>query len=214
MKVVGLGAGGHCRVLLEILLGDGSLEIVGLLDRNGKQLAPRVMGIPVMGDDSLLCGLRASGIEGFFIGLGSTENTEPRRTLYERALFHGLTPVSAIHPRSIVSPHAVIGRGASVMAAAVINPMARIGDNVIVNTGAVVEHDCIIGNHVHVATGARLAGGIRIGDGAHIGIGATVIQGVAVGAGAVLGAGAVAVGDIPPGVVATGCPARSTAPAR
>ncbi len=54
----------------------------------------------------------------------------------------------------------------------------------------------------------RSSRGISVGAGAWIGAGANVLDGVSIGARAVVGAGAVVRGDVPPGGVAVGVPAR------
>ena len=208
ISVIGIGAGGHARVVIEILRLMGGYDLAGLLDSRPELQGAQVLGVPVLGDDSLLPGLYAQGVRHAFIGLGGTGDTRPRRRLYELARGLGFEIVAAIHPQAVLSPSAQIGRGPTVMAGAVINAAARLGENVIVNSGAIVEHDCVIGNHVHIASGARLASTVHVGDSAHIGLGACVRQCVRIGAGAIVGAGAVVVKDVPDDAVVVGVPAR------
>jgi sugar O-acyltransferase (sialic acid O-acetyltransferase NeuD family) len=208
MQVVGLGAGGHAKVVIEILRLVGGYELIGLLDENPKLWGTRLSEVNVLGADALLPELYQQGARGFFIGLGSVGDSTPRQRLYEEARRAGFDGACAIHPRAIVSASAEIGDGPTVMAGAVINADAHIGDNVIINSGAIVEHDCLVGSHVHIATGARLAGGVRVDQGAHIGLGASVKQGITIGRYAIVGAGAVVVRDVPDGAVVAGVPAR------
>ena len=208
IPVIGLGAGGHAKVVIEILRLMGSYELVGLLDPKQELWNTKVLEVPVLGDDNLLPKLYDQGVRHAFIGMGSIKDTVPRRRLYEEACGQGFQAVQAIHPRAVISPSVEMGHGPAIMACAVINAAARLGDNVIVNTGAIVEHDCVIGDHVHIATGARLASTVRVGAGAHVGAGAIVRQVTNIGEGAVVGAGAVVVGDVPDGVVVAGVPAR------
>lgn len=207
-QVVGLGAGGHAKVVIEILRAMGGYEFIGLLDPKQELWDTEVLGVPVLGDDALLPELRSQGIHYAFIGLGTVGDTRPRRRLYEKARQKGFEIVQAIHPQAVVAPSVAIGHGPTIMAGAVINAAAKLGDNVIVNTGAIVEHDCIIGDHVHVATGAQLASTVQVGTGAHIGAGATVRQCITIGEGAIVGAGAVVVKDVPNDVTVAGVPAR------
>ncbi len=206
--VIGLGAGGHARVVLEALVAVGGFEVVGLLDPRRELWGREVHGVPVLGDDELLERQYDAGVSCAFIGLGGVGDTRPRRRLYEFARSRGFEIVSVVHPAAVVSPSATVGYGATILAGAVVNADARVGEDVIVNTGAIVEHDCRLGDHVHVGGGARLASGVDVGEGAHVGIGATVIQGIQVGAGAIVGAGAVVVRDVEPGIVVAGVPAR------
>ena len=208
MKVVGLGAGGHAKVVIEILRSYNSYALTGMLDPKPELKGKTLMGVPVLGNDDLIPVLKRDGIDHFFVGLGSINATEPRRRLFELALGHGMKPIDAIHPNAIISPSAVLGEGVTVMGGVAINADASLGMNVIINTGAIIEHDCVIGNHVHVATGARLASSIQVDSGAHIGAGATVLQCTRIGENTVVGAGAVVTRDIPSDVTVAGCPAR------
>jgi UDP-perosamine 4-acetyltransferase len=206
--VVGLGAGGHAKVVIDILRNLGGFEIRGLLDpRPARELGD--LGVPLLGDDSLLPALMAQGVRTVFVGVGGAHGTSVRRALFESARALGMDVVAAIHPRAIVSASAMIGAGPTIMPGAIVNAGAKLGDNVIVNSGAIVEHDCVLADHVHVATGARLAGAVRIGASAHVGIGATVLQGVTIGERAVVGAGAVVLRDVPAGTIVAGVPART-----
>jgi UDP-perosamine 4-acetyltransferase len=208
VKVVGIGAGGHARVVLEILLAADGWELVGLTDPRPELRGAELLGVPVLGDDSLLPSLLDDGVRDAFLGLAGARDTTARRRVCEHVLGLGFRLVDAVHPSATVSPHADLGSGVTILAAAVVNAGARIGDHAIVNTAAVVEHDCVVGDHVHVATGAVLAGGVKVGEGAHVGAGATVRQGIRIGAGAVVALGAAVVSDVPPGAVVAGVPAR------
>lgn len=207
VQVIGLGAGGHAKVVIEILQLVGGYELVGLLDLRQDLWGVDVLGVPVLKDDSLLPELYAQGVRHAFIGLGTSGDTRPRKRLYTQVRRQGFQIVPAIHPQAAIAPSAKIGHGPTIMAGAIVNAAARLGDSVIVNSGAIIEHDCVIGDHVHVATGAMLAGNVHVGQGTHIGLGASVRQGIRVGCQAVVGAGAVVVDDVPDSVVVVGVPA-------
>ncbi|TAL10160.1 MAG: serine acetyltransferase, partial [Nitrospirae bacterium] len=140
-RVVGIGAGGHAKVVIDILRLMGGYEIVGLLDADKELWGTDVLGVKVLGDDGLLPQLYEQGIRDAFIGVGTVGNTQPRIRLHETARKHGFQIVRAIHPSAVIAKSAEIGDGPTIMAGAVINPDVRLGDNVIVNTGAIVEHD-------------------------------------------------------------------------
>ena len=195
-------------MVIEILRLMNGFQVEGLLDSDENLWNTKVLGVPVLGSDDLLPGLRDSGVAHVFIGLGTTGDTSPRRRLFQQALLEGLDLVGAIHPAAIISPSVEMGQGPTIMAAAIINTDARLGTNVIVNTNSVIEHDCIIGDHAHIATGAKLASTVSVGTNAHVGVGATVRQSIVIGEGAIVGAGAVVVDDVEPWSVVVGVPAR------
>lgn len=208
IQVVGIGAGGHARVLIDTLQCMGGYEIIGLLDMNEELWNTDVMGIPVWGYLDMLPEFYQQGIQHAFIGLGSVRDPGPRKRLYLQVREAGFEIVQALHPHAYIAASVQLGRGAMVMAGAVINAESQIGENTIVNTGAIVEHNCTLGDHVHIATGALLAGTVHIGDGSHIGVGAAVRQGIHIGKDAIVGAGAVVVDDVPDHMVVVGVPAR------
>ena len=208
VQVIGLGAGGHAKVVVEILKLNNELEVRGLLDECNDKVGKEVAGVSVIGNDALLPELFAKGVRHACVGVGSVGQGNRRIELYEKLRQLGFDVVQAIQPTAVISDSVEIGLGATIMAAVVINADARIGDNVIINTGAIVDHDCIIGNHAHIATGACLSGGVKVGDGTHIGAGAVIRQDINVGKNSVVGAGAVVVNDVPDNVVVMGVPAK------
>ncbi|MBI4367486.1 MAG: acetyltransferase [Deltaproteobacteria bacterium] len=209
VSIIGLGAGGHAKAILEIVRAGAEYECVGLLDADARRHGQEVHGVEVLGGDALLAAMHARGIRHAFIGVGGIGDNRARRACFERARAAGLAVATLVHPRAIVSPSARLGAGTVILPGAIVHTDAVIGENVIVNTGAIVEHDCAIGDHVHIATGARLASTVRVSALAHIGAGATVIQCVRIGEGAVIGAGAVVIDDISAGVTAVGVPAKA-----
>ena len=211
-RVIGLGAGGHAKVVIEILRAQNDIELVGLLDASPLLKGKNVLGVPVLGPDESLLELVKQGIGHFFVGLAGARNTAPRRREYDFAAGLGMQAVHAIHSSATISESARFGPGVTIMAGAIVNAEASLGADVIVNSGAIVEHDCSIGDHVHIATGARLTGGVRVDAMAHIGAGAVVRQMITIGPGAVVGAGAVVIRDVAPDTVVAGVPAREVHP--
>jgi UDP-perosamine 4-acetyltransferase len=77
MQLIGLGAGGHAKVIIDIVQMTNDYELVGLLDSNPSLWGAKVYGIPVLGNDRLLPKLYEQNIQNAFIGLGSIGNTLP-----------------------------------------------------------------------------------------------------------------------------------------
>lgn len=215
MRAIGIGAGGHSRMLLESLRGrqdvEQDVEVVGLVDADPAMKGQSILGVPVLGGDEMLAELARSGVSHAFLGVGAVGDNSRRRKVFEMARSLGFELLTVVHPTAIVSPSAEIGEGTCIFPGAIVGAGARLGRNVIVNSGAIVEHDCTLGDHVHIASGAVLAGGVTVEEGAHIGAGAAVKQGVRVGRDAVVGLGAAVIDDVPAGATVAGVPAKPIA---
>ena len=207
-KVVGLGAGGHAAVLIELFRAVGRYEVVELTDPNPELHGQAILGVPIHGGDERLTVLRQEGVAAAFVGVGATKSVAPRRRVYERATALGFNLVTVVHPTAFVAPSARLGLGTMVLPAAVINARARLGDTVTVYSGVLIEHDTQVGNHAHLSPGVNIAGGVRIGAECFIGIGASIIQNVQIGDRVIVGAGGVVLQDLPADCTAVGIPAR------
>jgi sugar O-acyltransferase (sialic acid O-acetyltransferase NeuD family) len=196
-----VGAGGHAKVVADILICQG-MPVLGFLDDNLKPQDAHCLGLPILGsiDD-----YQSHSPTGLVMGIGDNAT---RMAVAER-LGNEAQPLwhTAVHPSAIVARSVRIGEGTVIAAGAVVNPDAVIGRYVIINTGATIDHDCNIGDFCHIAPGANLAGGTCVGEGSLIGIGATVTPYHSIGSWTVVGAGAVVVCNIPDNVVAKGVPA-------
>jgi UDP-perosamine 4-acetyltransferase len=210
IKIVGLGAGGHAKVMLEViqLYYSSRFEMVGFLDVDKSRHRTKWRGYDVLGGDEMLPELARAGVSGFFVGLGSIGNLASRIAMYGLGESCGLGCVSLAHPQSVVSGSAILAEGSCIMAGALVGPDTRAGKNTCINTGAIVEHDCIIGDHSFVGPGATLSGSVRVGESTFIGAGAVVRQQVRIGSRVIVGAGAVVVGDVPEDSTVVGVPAR------
>jgi sugar O-acyltransferase (sialic acid O-acetyltransferase NeuD family) len=206
VPVIIVGAGGHARVLLDALVLSGT-PVHGFTDSDVRLSGTRVLGYPVLGDDSVLHSLSPKKFQ-LVNGIGSVGVMTARRRIAEELLPRGWTFATVVHPAATVSGTAKLEPGAQVFAGAIVQTGCRIGIGAIVNSGAIVEHDCNIGSYVHVAPGATLSGNVVIGDESHIGAGAVVIQGIRLGFRTTVGAGAVVVTDDPGEGTLIGVPAR------
>jgi sugar O-acyltransferase (sialic acid O-acetyltransferase NeuD family) len=207
-KVLGLGAGGHARVVLDAIQEAGEYEVVGLIDLSESTSGKSVDGVEILGSEARLEDLYQRGIRHVFNGIGGISDNTLHAEVYHRVVRQGFEFITVVHPKTTISKTVSIGSGSVLLAGAVVNAGTIIGANVVVNTNATVEHECLIGHHVHVAPGAILAGNVRVGDHAHIGAGAVVRQGIVVEGQAIVGAGAVVVKNVSAGTCVIGNPAR------
>lgn len=205
-KIVLIGAGGHCKVIIDIIKSTNEYEIAGVTDDMQKQ--DNVLDIPIIGNDDILGQLYQSGVNYAFICVGALNNINLRNSIYKKLKLIGFKVPVLIHKNSIVSEFVHIGDGTCVMPGAIINAGCQIGINCIINSGCVVEHDCTIGDNSHISPNVSLAGGVNIGCNTHVGIGSSIIQNISLGNNVTIGAGAVVINNIDDNALAVGVPAK------
>lgn len=206
-RILILGAGGHGRVILDILLQTGCHDVAGFLDNNPDIHGRRVDGIPVLGSIHELPLLADQfSIDGVIIAIG---DNGVRRGLARQIEATGLDLINAIHPSAALARNATLGRNVVVAAGVVVCAHCQIGDSVILNTGCIIDHQTMIGEGSHICPGVRIAGRVKVEPGVFIGIGATVVPKITLGCEAIVGAGAVVIEDVPSLATVVGVPARS-----
>ena len=206
-KIVLVGAGGHCKVIIDIIKSASKYDIIGVTDKACVD-EKFVLDIPIIGDDSILEELYNSGVKNAFVCVGALRNISIRDTIYNKLLDIGFNIPVLIHKDAIVSPYATIAFGTCVMPGAIVNPGVVIEENCIINTGVVIEHDCNLQRNTHISPRACLAGAVSIGRNTHVGMGSSIIQTVHIGSNVIIGAGAVVIENIVDNVVAVGVPSK------
>lgn len=206
MKVLIVGAGGHAKVVLDILRAAGQHDPAGFIDATPTRAGEMLCGLPIFGPANMLPKLRQQNIRGAIVAIGDCRARQQYAQLLEE---HGFELINAIHPSASVSTTAKIGRNVVIAPQAAVCTESVIGDSVIVNTAAAIDHECEIGQGVHICPGAHLAGRVRVGQGAWIGLGANIIQCITIGSYAVVGAGAVVIRDVADETLVVGVPARA-----
>ncbi len=130
-KVIIIGAGGHSKVISEIIEQNGDV-VLGYLDDKAK-------GNNIIGKicDTKKIFKKNDSVE-FIIAIG---NNEIRNKIFNS---YDVKYYTAIHKSATVSKSAKIGEGTAIMAGVIINSNCSIGRNCIINTASVIEHDCLI----------------------------------------------------------------------
>lgn len=201
-KVIIIGAGGHAKVIADIIEKSGD-EVVGFLDDNKENGATVIKNYKVIGDlnNRFAMAVTKKDVE-FIIAIGDNKKRE------EISHSPNLKFYTAIHPSTQIGLDVRIEEGTVVMANVCINSSARIGKHCIINTGAIIEHDNIIEDFVHISPNTSLGGTVKIGESTHVGIGSIVKNNITICKNCTIGAGAVVVKNIIEEGTYVGVPAR------
>jgi sugar O-acyltransferase (sialic acid O-acetyltransferase NeuD family) len=194
-QIILLGAGGHCKSCIEVILGISQYSILGIVDKDGSA-TKNLLGHGILGTDKDL-ELLINRCSNALVTVGQIKSAKIRLSLFERAKTLGFNfPVIRSH-HSYISKSAQIGEGTILLHHSLINSSVKVGANCIINTKALIEHDARIGSHCHVSTGAIINGGVLVEDRCFIGSGAIMHEGIKVGADSIISAGQVIRKDVP-----------------
>lgn len=190
------GAGGHAKVIYDIILSN-NLLLEYLVDDNPPSSFFHHLEV-FMPSEDLLKDRKVIIAVGNAIAREKIVNKVSDICSFE----------TLIHHSSFVSRFSELGDGTVVMPLVCVNAEVKIGKHCIINTGCVIEHECVIEDYVHLSPSVTLAGNITIKKGAQIGIGTRIIPGVTIGENAIVGAGTVVIKDIPAGATVVGNPGK------
>lgn len=184
-----IGAGGHCKVVLD-LLHCLNAQVAGYHDFQ-KAAWLENLGIPRISrmDVEQLSKKKAQFCMAF-VGR-SPEDLKKRYLEMESYQTLGACFPSIIHPHAVISSDVAFGSGVQVFAGTIVNAGASIHNAVILNTGSIVEHDVVIEQGSHLAPRATVLGGARIKEYAYLGAGCMIIQNRSVEAGSFIKSGTV-----------------------
>jgi len=187
-----IGAGGHAKVVADLLLEMGE-EVLGLTDADPARQDHDVLGLPVLGDDSVLQRFAPDSVNlALGIGAAGKDLCAALMARYGvgkklQALGYGFPAL--IHLDAIVGRGCVIDDGAQVMAGAVVQADSHIGSFAIVNSRASIDHDGRAIQTAHIAPRTVMAGGVAAGEGADICTADALADGIRRGPSAAEGAG-------------------------
>lgn len=209
-RVILIGAGQHCNVVMYNIAAEGKYEVACIAEVDESKWNTTINGVPVepftnFSEEAMRRIEKKYHTNLFFISFGTMKWRKP---VFDYLSCHGWQAVNVIHPDAVVSPSAKLGKGVLIECGCLVTPSPVIGDNVVVNTGSQVNHDNIVEDHVYIASGVILSGGVTIGNNTLLDDGVIITLGTKVGKDSLIGAGAVVTKDIPDGVVAYGNPCK------
>ena len=127
MKTIAIfGAGGHTKVIIDLIQELNQHTIVGIYDDNKEGCFEDIQIIGKIDENVNI------DYDDYIIGIG---NDNIRKKIYEQ--FSNLRWAVLLHPRSIISKNSVINDGTVVFAGAVIQTGVSIGKQCIINTNCI-----------------------------------------------------------------------------
>lgn len=216
-RLVVIGAGGFGRETVDVIEAlnaeradvgeDAAWDLLGVVDdspseTNLARLADR--GIAHLGSLDEVLDAAPTGL-AYAVGIGSPA---VRRRIAERCDDAGLAAATLVHPSATIGSRVSLGPGTVVCAGARVTTNIEIGRHVHINPNVTIGHDTVVEDYVSLNPQAAISGDCVLETGVLVGVAGVVLNGLRVGAGAIVGGAACAVGDVEPGIVVVGVPAR------
>jgi len=177
-KIIIIGAGGHSRSLIELIINSKKYIIFGIVGTKS-DLGKDICGIKVKYLEKDLVLLRKKCIYAA-IGVGQIKNYEPRQKIFKKLKRLNFKIPMIKSKFSYISKNSIIGEGTTIFNGANINANVKIGKNCIINSNALIEHDVIVGNDCHISTGSILNGNVKIGNSCFVGSGSVIREGIVI----------------------------------
>lgn len=203
-KLIIVGGGGFSREVIWLAREcSDKWAIIGILDDNTGMHGQKFCGIPVLGNIAECVNYP----EAYFVVAVGSPRT--RKIIVNRMqAYRDVRFATLVHASVLKSDYVEIGDGSIITAGCILTTQITLGCHTIVNLACTIGHDFVAGDFCTLAPQVAVSGNVTFGVGVEVGTGSTIIQGLEIGHGSFVGAGAVVSKNIPPNVLAVGCPAR------
>lgn len=201
--IVIIGAGGHAKVVIDIIEKEGKYNIIGLIDSyNDKKYHFGYKILGTLENESLL-----RDMERGIIAIGDNWS---RYIISAKisSVNKGFKYITCISPNAYIARGVIIEEGSVVMSGAIINSDTIIGRHCIINNNASIDHENVIGDYVSIAPSVTTGGNVSIGNYTAIGLGTNIIHKTVIGENTVVGAGSTVIKNISNFKVAYGTPCK------
>jgi len=206
-KIVIIGAGGHAKVVIEIINSIGDYEIIGVVAREDEE-KDKIQEYKVFKGDQYLDMFFKDGIKNAAIGIGGFRDNHLRKEMFTKVKQIGYKLPPLIHPSVIISSSVSIGAGSVVYPGVIINSEVEIGENSIIATGSSIDHETIIQDHVLISAGVTVGAYVTVEKEALLALGCKVVSGMTIGERVLIASGAVVVHNLSANDIVFGVPAK------
>lgn len=201
MDLIIIGASGHGKVVAEI--AEINKEYANIYFMDDFSDIKEFHGYRNLGSTKQIDKYKDKA--DFFVAIG---DNSVRKDKLEALIKENYSIPTIIHPDTVISNTAYIGKGTVVMAGAIINASVKVNIGTIINTNSSIDHDSTVGKYTHISPGTTIAGSVSIGDEVWIGINASVINNITICDNVVVGAGSLVLENIEKCGTYVGIPVR------
>ncbi len=186
-ELIILGAGGHARSLIDIILSTNEWKIAGIVGKKD-ELNKLIMGFEVKWTDDQLRTLRQD-FKYAVLAIGKLGINQKRIRKIQELRSIGYEIPRIVSPTAYVSKFSNIEEGTMIGHFSFINANSNIGKHCIINSQSVIEHDVNLGDYCHISTSVTINGDVNIGANTFVGSKSMIREGLTLPEGTIISAG-------------------------
>lgn len=196
-RILILGAGGGCNLVVDILARTPQQRATLILDNNQATHNKSLMGVDVAGSFTLIEELWGEGKFDAVISTIVKDNAE-RQQIYEDISALGIPFTNIISDAANIRLNVTMGTGNLIISGCYLAPSVTIGNNNFLAAFTSIEHHSVVGSHCTFGPRFTASGKVIIGDKCKFGTGVFVEPFVNIGYNSTIASGAILTGHIPP----------------
>ena len=160
-----IGAGGHCRAVINLLKQSANLNSIKIIDIGDHPKEKEISNIEVIRCKDIN-DLEFRGIN-LYCAIGDNEK---RFSLLKKARELNFKTPNLISNSAVIDDSAKISNGNFIGNLVYIGPNSTIGKDCIINTNSIIEHETIISDGCHIGPSATICGRVSISKFSFIGV--------------------------------------------
>ncbi|HEY8461200.1 MAG TPA: biotin/lipoyl-containing protein [Blastocatellia bacterium] len=197
-RILVVGASYGAMEVIDILLNDPRVCVIGCVDDDPALSEVRIFGVPVLGKTDQIESLwKRKAFDSAIIAIGSS--IKVRKKLFDQCVGLGIPMANAIDPSVRINRGVSIGRGNIICSHVQLGVCTQIGDNNFISANSSIAHHNIWGSHITTGPNCVTSGAVTVRDEVKMGTGIFIQPKLEIGAGAIVASGAILQTSVPAG---------------
>lgn len=187
-KIIIFGGGGHAKIINDCIHLIKNYKVAGFIDIKNHETSLNKK-LKYLGEvKNLNKIIKGESLKNIFgIAAIGSNITRQKLVLQVNKLNKAFQWANIIHPTSIISDSAKIGKGNMFLAGSIICSDTKINNHVSINTGTHLDHDNIFLDFSSTGPGVATGGNVKVGKLSFLGIGSTIKHNISIGNNTVIG---------------------------
>lgn len=197
-KVLIIGGGFGAMQVIDILLYDPAVQVVGFVDDDASLKGETIFNTPYIGTTKDIKNLFHANFFTHAI-ISISTNIKVRESLYNTCCENGISFVNAICPSVRINRNTIIGTGNVICSNVHIGICSILKDNNFISSNSTIEHHNIIGSHNTWGPSFSTSSRVKIGNNNKFGMNISMQPGISVGNNCFIASGSVLIKTVPTG---------------